>query len=132
MVLERINPDGMYKPNKNIYSQVVKSTGATTVHVAGTVPFDEDANVVGIDDMKIQVLKILDNIRISLDAAGATPADVIRINVYALDVDDYISNGAPEVISFFGDNKPASTTVQVSRLVHPDWVVEIEATAVID
>ena len=132
MVLERINPDDMYKPNKNIYSQVVKSTGATTVHVAGTVPFDEDANVVGIDDMKIQVLKILDNIRISLDAAGATPADVIRINVYALDVDDYISNGAPEVISFFGDNKPASTTVQVSRLVHPDWVVEIEATAVID
>ena len=132
MVLERINPDGMYKPNKNIYSQVVKSTGATTVHVAGTVPFDEDANVVGIDDMKIQVLKILDNIRISLDAAGATPADVICINVYALDVDDYISNGAPEVISFFGDNKPASTTVQVSRLVHPDWVVEIEATAVID
>ena len=132
MVLERINPDGMYKPNKNLYSQVVKSAGATTVHVAGTVPFDEDANVVGIDDMKIQVLKILDNIRISLDAAGATPADVISINVYALDVDDYISNGAPEVISFFGDNKPASTTVQVSRLVHPDWVVEIEATAVID
>ena len=132
MVLERINPNGMYKPNKNIYSQVVKSAGATTVHVAGTVPFDEDANVVGIDDMKVQVLKILDNIRISLEAAGATPADVVRINVYALDVDDYVSNGAPEVISFFNDNKPASTTVQVSRLVHPDWVVEIEATAVID
>ena len=132
MDLERINPDGMYKPNKNIYSQVVKSAGATTVHVAGTVPFDEDANVVGIDDMKIQVIKILDNIRISLDAAGAAPADVVRINVYALDVDDYVSNGAPEVISFFGDNRPASTTVQVSRLVHPDWVVEIEATAVID
>ena len=132
MVLERINPNGMYKPNKNIYSQVVKSAGATTVHVAGTVPFDEDANVVGIDDMKVQVLKILDNIRISLEAAGATPADVVRINVYALDVDDYVSSGAPEVISFFGDNKPASTTVQVLRLVHPDWVVEIEATAVID
>ena len=132
MVLERINPNGMYKPNKNIYSQVVKSAGATTVHVAGTVPFDEDANVVGIDDMKVQVLKILDNIRISLEAAGATPADVVRINVYALDVDDYVSNGAPEVISFFSDNKPASTTVQVSRLVHPDWIVEIEATAVID
>jgi len=47
-------------------------------------------------------------------------------------VDDYVSSGAPEVISFFSDNKPASTTVQVSRLVHPDWIVEIEATAVID
>ena len=132
MSLERINPKGMYSPNKNIYSQVVKSTGTTMVHVAGTVPFDEDANVVGVDDMKAQVLKILDNIRISLEAANATPTDVVRINVYALDVDDYVAHGAPEVIKFFGNNKPTSTTVQVPRLVHPEWVVEIEATAVID
>lgn len=132
MALERLNPEGMYKPNKNIYSQVVKSTGTTMVHVAGTVPFDEDANVVGIDDMKVQVLKVLDNIRTSLHAAGATPADVVRINVYTLDVDDYVAHGAPEVIAFFGNNKPTSTTVQVPRLVHPEWVVEIEATAVVD
>ena len=78
------------------------------------------------------VLKILDNIRISLAAAGATPSDVVRINVFALDVEDYVADGAPEVIAFFGDNKPTSTTVQVPRLVHPDWVVEIEATAVLD
>ena len=132
MALERLNPEGMYKPNKNIYSQVVKSTGTTMVHVAGTVPFDEDANVVGIDDMKVQVLKILDNIRTSLHAAGATPADVVRINVYTLDVDDYVAHGAPEVIAFFGNNKPTSTTVQVPRLVHPEWIVEIEATAAVD
>lgn len=132
MALERLNPEGMYKPNKNIYSQVVKSTGTTMVHVAGTVPFDEDANVVGIDDMKVQVLKILDNIRTSLYAAGATPADVVRINVYTLDVDDYVAHGAPEVIAFFGNNKPTSTTVQVPRLVHPEWIVEIEATAAVD
>ena len=132
MALERLNPEGMYKPNKNIYSQVVKSTGTMMVHVAGTVPFDEDANVVGIDDMKVQVLKILDNIRTSLHAAGATPADVVRINVYTLDVDDYVAHGAPEVIAFFGNNKPTSTTVQVPRLVHPEWIVEIEATAAVD
>ncbi len=132
MILERINPKGMYKPNKNIYSQVVKSTGTTFVHVAGTVPFDEDANVVGSADMKTQVLKILDNIQISLEAAGAGPTDVVRINVFAVDVEDYINNGAPEVIAFFGDAKPTSTTVEVPRLVHPEWLVEIEATAVIE
>ncbi len=114
MALERINPDGMYKPNKGIYSQVVKSTSTTTVHVAGTVSFDEDANVVGVGDMKAQVLQILDNIKTSLAAGGASPSDVVRINVYTLDTDD------------------CSTTVQVSKLVHPDWIVEIEATAVID
>ena len=132
MPIERLNPEGMCKPNKNIYSQVVTSTGTKTVHIAGTVPFDEDGNVVGIDDMKLQVQTVLNNIRISLATAGATPADVIRINVYTLNVDDYVNNGAPEVIAFFGDNKPTSTTVQVSRLVHPEWIVEIEATAVID
>ena len=127
-----MNPDGMYTPNKGIYSQVVTSTGTTTVHIAGTVPFDEDANVVGVGDMKAQTCQILDNLRISLEAAGALPADVVRINVYTLNTDDYVANGAPEVIAFFGDTKPSSTTVQVSRLVHPDWLVEIEATAVID
>ena len=132
MVLNRMNPDGMYTPNKSIYSQVVTSTGTTTVHIAGTVPFDEDANVVGVGDMKAQTCQILDNLRISLEAAGALPADVVRINVYTLNTDDYVANGAPEVIAFFGDTKPSSTTVQVSRLVHPDWLVEIEATAVID
>ena len=132
MALNRMNPDGMYTPNKGIYSQVVTSTGTTTVHIAGTVPFDEDASVVGVGDMKAQTCQILDNLRISLEAAGALPADVVRINVYTLNTDDYVANGAPEVIAFFGDTKPSSTTVQVSRLVHPDWLVEIEATAVID
>ena len=132
MALNRMNPDGMYTPNKGIYSQVVTSTGTTTVHIAGTVPFDEDANVVGVGDMKAQTCQILDNLRISIEAAGALPADVVRINVYTLNTDDYLANGAPEVIAFFGDTKPSSTTVQVSRLVHPDWLVEIEATAVID
>ena len=132
MALNRMNPDGMYTPNKGIYSQVVTSTGTTTVHIAGTVPFDEDANVVGVGDMKAQTCQILDNLRISLEAAGALPADVVRINVYTLNTDDYVANGAPEVIAFFGDTKPSSTTVQVSRLVHPDWLLEIEATAVID
>ena len=132
MALNRINPDGMYTPNKGIYSQVVTSTGTTAVHIAGTVPFDEDANVVGVGDMKAQTCQILENLRISLEAAGALPADVVRINVYTLNTDDYVAKGAPEVIAFFGDTKPSSTTVQVSRLVHPDWLVEIEATAVID
>ena len=132
MPLERISLTGMYLPNHNIYSQVVKATGATQVHVAGTVPFDEAQNVVGIGDMRAQVLKILENLEISLNAGGAGRADVVRINVFAVDVEAYVSEGAPEVIAFFGQNKPVSTTVQVPRLVHADWLVEIEATAIID
>ena len=122
----------MYKPNRNLYSQVVTSTGNTTVHIAGTVPFDTDSNVVGNADMKLQVKTILENIYLSLEAAGAGPENVVGINVFTVDLNDYIQNGAPEVVSFFGRNKPASTTVEVSGLAHQEWIVEIEATAVID
>ena len=63
---------------------------------------------------------------------GAARSDVVRIRGYALDVDLYIAEGAPVLIDFFGDAKPVSTTIGVTRLVHPDWLVEIEATAIID
>ena len=132
MPLERINPTGMYQPNRNIYSQVVKATGGTQLHLAGTVPFDEEQNVVGISDMNAQVVKILENIKVSLNAGGAAPSDVVRINVFTVDVEAYVNEGAPEGIAFFGDTKPVSTTVEVPRLVHADWLVEIEATAIID
>ena len=132
MTIERINPTDVYEPNKDIYTQVIKTTGGTNVLLAGIVPFDTDKNIVGIGDMKAQVQQVLRNIKRALAAAGATPSDVVRINALATDVDLYIEEGAPQVIEFFGDTKPTSTTYEVQRLVHPDWLIEIEVTAIID
>ncbi|MDE0538852.1 MAG: Rid family hydrolase [Rhodospirillales bacterium] len=130
MSIERLNPDTVYKPNKGIYTQVIKASG-TQVHVAGLVPWTVDNELVGKDDVAAQVGQILANVENSLAAAGAGKSDVVRINVYTVDVARYIAEGAPVLIEFFGDTKPVSTTVEVSRLVHPDWLVEIEVTAVI-
>ena len=123
---------GMYQPNRNIYLQVVKATGGPQLHLAGTVTYDEQQNVVGISEMKAPVVKIQENIKVSLNAGGAAPSDVVCINVFTVDVEAYVNEGASEVIAFFGDTKPVSTTVEVPRLVHPGWAVEIEATAIID
>ena len=131
MSIERLNPDTVYKPNKGIYTQVIKASG-TQVHVAGLVPWTVDNELVGKDDVAAQVGQILTNVENSLAAAGAGKSDVVRINVYTVDVARYIAEGAPVLIAFFGDTKPVSTTVEVSKLVHPDWLVEIEVTAVID
>lgn len=130
MSIERLNPDTVYKPNKGIYTQVIKASG-TQVHVAGLVPWTVDNELVGKDDVAAQVGQILANVENSLAAAGAGKSDVVRINVYTVDVARYIAEGAPVLIEFFGDTKPVSTTVEVSKLVHPDWLVEIEVTAVI-
>lgn len=132
MAIERINPPEIYLPNKGIYTQVIKATGSTHVFLAGIVPFDNDQNIVGIGDMHAQVKQVLRNIEHALAAAGTKPSDVVRINALATDVDLYIQEGAPQVIAFFGNTKPTSTTYQVQRLVHPDWLIEIEATAMVD
>lgn len=132
MALERINPPEIYKPNKDIYTQVVTATGSTQIFLAGIVPFDQNQNIIGIGNMQVQVIQVLQNIKCALTSASASIADVVRINVLTTDVDLYIEEGAPEVINFFDKTKPVSTTYQVSRLVHPDWMVEIEATAIID
>ena len=132
MAIERINPEGMYQPNRSIYSQVTVGQGSKIIMVAGTVPWDEEQNTVGAHDMSAQVEMILKNIDTSLAAAGATRADVYRIQTFTVDVERYIAEGARHVIEFFGDTKPASTTVEISRLVSPAWLVEIEATAIIE
>jgi 2-iminobutanoate/2-iminopropanoate deaminase len=132
MTIERINPTEIYKPNKNIYTQVIKTTGSAQIFLAGIVPFDQDQNIIGKGDMQLQVMQVLQNIKYALKSADAKPSDVVRVNVLTTDIDLYIEKGAPEVIDFFDKTKPTSTTYQVTRLVHPDWMVEIEATAIID
>jgi len=132
MPIERINPKEIYTPNKNIYTQVIKTTGSTQIFLAGIVPFDQYQSIVGIGNMQLQVKQVLQNIKYALQSANADMTDVVRINVLTTDVDLYIQEGAPQVVDFFGKTKPTSTTYEVSRLVHPDWMVEIETTAIIE
>ena len=82
--------------------------------------------------MQLQVKQVLQNIEHALRSADANLANVVRINVLTTDIDLYIQEEVPQVINFFGKTRPTSTTFQVSRLVHPDWMVEIEAIAIID
>ncbi|MEC7489815.1 MAG: Rid family hydrolase, partial [Pseudomonadota bacterium] len=67
-----------------------------------------------------------------LDEFGAKPSDVVRINQFTTNMDEYLSNAIDEMENFFGIHKPTSTLVEVTRLVHPDWKIEIEAKAVLD
>lgn len=131
MSLDRINPDGMYDPPNDLYTQVVDAVGERQVHVAGTVARDESGEVVG-EDYAEQTELTLANLRRSLDAAGADPGDVVRIVVYALDCDAFLADGYPRVVEFFGDEKPASSLVGVDHLADEDYLLEIEATAVLE
>lgn len=125
---QRLNPPGMYQPPR--YTQVVTSTGVKQWHIAGTIGFNIDRELVSLTDIRAQTAQTMENLRHTLEAVGITPAHIVRINVYTTDMDRFRSEASDLVYDFFGDNKPASTLVAVPRLANPGYLVEVEATAV--
>lgn len=99
--------------------------------ISGCVPTDEEGTVVGGEDVAAQARQTLENVRAVLSAAGATPADVVKVTVFLTDVDDRAKIN-PTRQEFFGDARPASTLVEVSRLAIPGIKVEIDAVALVD
>ncbi|HUF09304.1 MAG TPA: RidA family protein [Rhodothermales bacterium] len=111
------------------YSRAVKV--GDRVVVTGTTATDADGNIVGVGDPARQTRQTLENIKKVLERAGATLADVIRTRMYVTNIDDWEAVGRVHG-EYFGDVMPATTMVEVSRLIHPDMLVEIEAEAILE
>ena len=129
MPREIIQPKGMADPRPR-FAQVVKH--GKLIYVAGQTSVDANGQLVGKGDIEAQTRQVLQNIQKCLEAAGATFDHVVKINVYSTDLDAHLGVIAKLRQEYFKKGPVASTTVQVSRLVHPDWLVEIEAIAVLD
>lgn len=96
--------------------------------VSGMAPLDEEGNLVGADDAAAQTRHILENMQRVLEAAGASFRDILRVTVYLTDIDDRPKIN-PVRQEFFGDVRPASTLIEISKLAIPGMKVEIEAIA---
>ena len=98
--------------------------------VSGCVPVDGEGKLVGAGDVVAQARQVFANIGAILAAAGSRPEDVVKVTVFLTDIDE-----RPEINpvrqEFFGDARPASTLVEVSRLAVPGARIEIEAVAVV-
>jgi 2-iminobutanoate/2-iminopropanoate deaminase len=98
--------------------------------VSGVVPVDAEGRLVGGDDVAEQARAVFEGLRRVLAAAGAGPQDVVKVTVFLTDVDDRPTIN-PVRQEFFGDTRPASTLVEVSRLAIPGARLEVEAVAVL-
>jgi enamine deaminase RidA (YjgF/YER057c/UK114 family) len=113
------------------YSQVATVTGGTIVFVAGQVALDKSGNVVGKDDFRAQVQQVFENLKAAMEAAGGTFDDVIKLNSYVLDLSHLPEFREVRDKYVNVKNPPTSTAVQVPRLFRPEFLVEIEAVAVV-
>lgn len=133
MTREAINPETMYGSVQYGFSHAVKTTGQATLHCAGQVAWDKDYNLVGAGDIAAQARQALANLKEVLAAAGASPADVARMRTYVVDhKPEYLESVGAAIAEFYGDVTPAANTwIGVQSLALPDFLIEIEVTAVI-
>jgi enamine deaminase RidA (YjgF/YER057c/UK114 family) len=124
-----INPDAMHPPTG--YTHVVEVTAGRPVYIAGEVALDPAGALVGPGDIRAQARQVFNNLQHALQAVGASLQQVVKLNFYLVDAtqlpvirevrDQYVNTQQP----------PASTTVEVRRLVRDDLLIEVEAVAVI-
>ena len=111
------------------YSRAVKIDNA--VYVSGTTATNEKGELVGKDDPYRQAVQILNNIQNALEKAGCGLSGVVRTRIYVTDIECWKEIGKAHA-EYFGDIRPATSMLEVSRLIDPEMIVEIEAVAIID
>ena len=132
MPIEKINPEALHAPDKNLYTHIVRATGSVMYRIGGQVAFNRAGENVHVGDMAGQLRFCYEQVAIALEAEGLSWKDVVHIYTFTTDMDAYIKAEPPIAKSFFGEDPPASTLLEVSRLVERDWLVEIQADAIAD
>jgi enamine deaminase RidA (YjgF/YER057c/UK114 family) len=131
VVREHKNPAGLRTPTG--YTHVVSVSGGRTLYIAGQVAYNEKGEVIGKGDLRAQARQVFENLRLALAGAGATFKDVVKWNTYVV---NYKPEDLPALREIRAEalkdvTPPASTFIGVQSLANPDFLIEIEAIAVV-
>ena len=127
--MERYAAKGVFDPPA--YSQAIKVTGAQTIlYIAGQVAYDDKGQPAHKGDFAAQARAVFAAVKAQVEAGGGTLDNVVKLNTYLTDI-RYRSELIPVREQFFGKKTPPSTLVAVTALAQPDWMIEVEAIAVL-
>ncbi len=129
-----INPTTLFPSVQHGFSQIVSSQGGKTVYISGQTAWDAERQIVGGMNLGEQARQALRNIQTAVEAAGGTLADVVSVRLYVVNYKPSDARSVGEAFReyFPGDDPPASTWIGVSSLAVEDFLIEIEAIAVVD
>jgi enamine deaminase RidA (YjgF/YER057c/UK114 family) len=113
------------------YSHVVEVKGGRTLYIAGQLALDKEGNLVGRGDFRAQVKQVFENLKARLEEGGATFKDVVKLNYYLTDASDLQALRDTRNSYINTENPPASTLVVVKQLVREEYLLEVEAVAVV-
>ena len=127
--IEQYAARGVWDPPT--YSQAVKVTGAETIlYIAGQVAYGDNGSAAHAGDFKAQARAALQAVKAQVEAGGGTMANIVKVNTYLTDIRHRADYG-PIREEFFGKKMPAHTLVAVAALAQPEFLIEVEAVAVI-
>jgi 2-iminobutanoate/2-iminopropanoate deaminase len=130
---ENVFPDKLPKRVVNghlLYAPVVTVVPGKLVFLSGMLSRDENGQIVGKGDMRRQMQQVFENITVALASVGAKWADVVKRQTFTTDIDEFYKHVDMRT-AIMGEALSTSTAVQVSRLSHPDFLIEVEVMAVI-
>jgi 2-iminobutanoate/2-iminopropanoate deaminase len=128
--IERFNPPQLAPPPGNRFAHVVRS--GNRAWISGQTARDANGATVGVGNAKEQAEKVYENLRIAIGAVGGTLANIVKVTIF-LTSENSLTSAREAQNTCWGDARlPASSMVIVKALAHPDFLIEIEAEAVLD
>ena len=134
MPKEHVNPNSLFPSLPHGFSQIVVASGRKMIFISGQTAWDIRKNIVGGDSLLEQARQALHNVKAAIEATGGSLTDVVALRIYIV---NYQAESAKAVATalrefFSSENPPTSTWIGVSALAVPEFLIEIEATAVLD
>jgi 2-iminobutanoate/2-iminopropanoate deaminase len=126
-----VNPASLFPSVEHGFSQVVVASGAKTVFISGQTAWDADKRIVGRNCGE-QARQALRNVRAAVEAVGGTLDDIVSLRIYVVHIAENVDAVGPALREVFTTDPPTSTWIGVSSLAVPEFLIEVEATAVLE